>query len=145
MQTLSLNDETIDRICTTIRQVSFRGQAVKSAKLTPEAMVVQDADRLDAMGAIGIARAFTYGGHKNRKLHEPTHAPRSFKSIEEYQKNTGPTINHFYEKLLLLNDLMNTSTGKRIAQQRHNFMETYLEQFHLEWDEGTSRSFKATA
>ena len=96
--------------------------------------IVQDADRLDAIGAIGIARAFTYGGYKNRELYNPEMPPLTTISQEDYKKSTSPTINHFYEKLLLLKDKMKTMTGKRLAAERHIFMEKYLDQFYKEWN-----------
>jgi uncharacterized protein len=114
--------------------MSFKGGTTNAKQETIEGKVVQDADRLDALGAIGIARAFAYGGYKERELYNPNIAPQKYNDFEEYKKNLGTTVNHFYEKLLLLKDLMNTETGKAMAKERHEFMETYLEQFFKEWD-----------
>ncbi|TJY34695.1 HD domain-containing protein [Pontimicrobium aquaticum] len=125
----------IEHVINIIENISFNKSLEKCEKFTsPELDVVQDADRLDAIGAIGIARCFNYGGFKNRKLFDPSIKPNMNMTKEEYKKSTAPTINHFYEKLLLLSDKMNTKTGKRIAKQRHQFMELYLDQFYAEWD-----------
>jgi uncharacterized protein len=117
-----------------IRNMSFKASLGKVEFHSKELEIVQDADRLDAIGAIGIARAFTYGGFKNRELYNPEIPPALNMSKEEYKNSAAPTINHFYEKLLLLKDKMNTESGRRIAAERHLFMEQYLEQFYKEWD-----------
>ena len=134
LRSLEVEENTIIHVENIIRHISFKGgnqaQAFKSAELD----VIQDADRLDAIGAIGIARAFNYGGHKNRVLHNPDIPVNLNMSREEYKKSTAPTINHFYEKLLLLKDRMNTITGKEMATNRHLFMEQYLAQFYSEWE-----------
>ena len=117
-----------------IRNMSFKASFEKKQFHSKELEIVQDADRLDAIGAIGIARAFTYGGFKNRELYNPGIPPALNMNKEEYKNSTAPTINHFYEKLLLLKDKMSTETGKRIAAERHVFMEQYLAQFYKEWD-----------
>lgn len=119
-----------------IKHMSFKNSFDKNSQnfTTKEFEVVQDADRLDAIGAIGIARCFNYGGFKNRPLYDPKIIPNLTMTKEEYKNSTEPTINHFYEKLLLLKDKMNTETGKRIATDRHLFMEKYLEQFYNEWN-----------
>lgn len=118
-----------------INYISFKSSLDKSKKFnSPELEVIQDADRLDAIGAIGIARCFNYGGFKNRALYNPEIAPNLNMSKEEYKKSSSPTINHFYEKLLLLKDKMNTKTGKRIAANRHDYMEDFLNQFYNEWN-----------
>lgn len=117
-----------------IRHISFKGGTEKVTFRSAELDVVQDADRLDALGAIGIARAFNYGGFKNRKLYDPTIPVNLNKTKEQYKHNEDPTINHFYEKLLLLQDRMNTATGKQLAQDRHHFMESFLSQFYREWN-----------
>ena len=119
-----------------IKNVSFKNSLEKKGKkfTSIELEVVQDADRLDAIGAIGIARCFNYGGFKNRPLYDPSILPNLNMTKEQYKNSTAPTINHFYEKLLLLKDKMNTKTGKRIANQRHSYMEGFLKQFYDEWN-----------
>lgn len=125
----------IEHVIKVIENISFNKSLENGKKFTsPELDVIQDADRLDAIGAIGIARCFNYGGFKNRKMFDPSIKPNMNMSKDEYKKSTAPTVNHFYEKLLLLSDKMNTKTGKRIAKQRHKFMEQYLDQFYAEWD-----------
>ena len=125
---------TIDHVIAIIENISFKGGKVERKFSSIELDIVQDADRLDAIGAIGIARTFNYGGFKNRALYNPEIAPNLFMTKDEYKKNEAPTINHFYEKLLLLKDKMNTETGKQIAQDRHRYMEDFLEQFYAEWE-----------
>lgn len=129
-----VDPETIDHIIKIIENISFKGGNFEQTFKSLELNVIQDADRLDAIGAIGIARTFNYGGFKNRELYNPDYPPNLNMSKEEYKNSTAPTINHFYEKLLLLKDKMNTKTGADIAQQRHQFMEQYLEQFYGEWE-----------
>ncbi len=126
--------ERIARIIQIIRAISYKGGKNEHEDSSMEFKVVQDADRLDAIGAIGIARTFNYGGYKNRPLYNPEIPANPNQSKEEYKNNPGPTINHFYEKLLLLKDLMNTATGKRLAHERHLFMESFLDQFYHEWN-----------
>jgi uncharacterized protein len=117
-----------------IDNISFKGGKTEKTYSSIELDIVQDADRLDALGAIGIARAFNYGGFKNRTLYNPEIQPNLHMSKEEYKNSQAPTINHFYEKLLLLKDKMNTETGKQIAEQRHHYMQGFLAQFYAEWD-----------
>jgi uncharacterized protein len=130
----NVSSETIDHVIAIIENISFKGGNVKRKFSSIELDIVQDADRLDAIGAIGIARTFNYGGFKNRALYHPEIAPNLTMTKEEYKNNEAPTINHFYEKLLLLKDKMNTETGKQIAQERHRYMEGFLEQFYAEWE-----------
>ena len=138
MQTLEIDEEVITHVIHIIENISFKSRAFGSKEApkfkSPELDVVQDADRLDALGAIGIARTFNYGGFKNREIYNPTVPPNLNMTKEEYKNSTAPSINHFYEKLLLLKDLMNTATGKSMAAKRHQFMEHYLEQFYNEWE-----------
>jgi uncharacterized protein len=126
----------IEHVIHIIKHISFKNSFDKEMKTftSKELEVVQDADRLDAIGAVGIARCFNYGGFKNRALYDPEIIPNLNMTKEQYKSSNAPTINHFYEKLLLLKDQMNTASGKKIATQRHAFMETYLQQFYNEWD-----------
>ncbi len=124
----------IEHVVQIIKNISYKGGNVKRVFFSIELDVVQDADRLDAIGAIGIARCFNYGGFKNRALYNPEILPNLTMTKAAYKKNTAPTINHFYEKLLLLKDKMNTRTGRQLAAKRHQFMELYLKQFYAEWD-----------
>ena len=123
-----------DSVVEIISTVSYKGAGVATPMKTLEGKIVQDADRLDAIGALGIARTFAYGGYKNRLIYHPDEKPVLHESYEDYKKNEGHTINHFYEKLLLLKERMNTNTGKRIAEGRHKFMQSFLDQFYKEWD-----------
>lgn len=127
-------DSTVsDHVATIISTMSFKGAGVATPMTTLEGKIVQDADRLDAIGAIGIARTFAYGGHKNREMYNPEQKPTQHNSKEAYFTAGSHTINHFYEKLLLLKDRMNTDAAKTIAQDRHQFMEQFLERFYEEW------------
>lgn len=123
----------IAHVCDIISTMSFKGAGVPTKMQTLEGEVVQDADRLDAIGAIGIARAFAYGGHKNRLIHDPEQNPVFHQTKDEYFQAKGATINHFHEKLLLLKERMNTRLGKRIAEERHRYMNDYLCRFYNEW------------
>jgi uncharacterized protein len=134
LENLKVEDNVISHVCEIIKDVSFKGSGVVSKMRTKEGCIVQDADRLDAIGAIGIARAFAYGGHKGREIYNPKIKPEKHESFEQYKNNKGPTINHFYEKLLLLKDRMNTETAKKIADKRNKFMEQFLERFFKEWE-----------
>ena len=134
LQSLSVDEKVIDHVENIIRNISFKGGNITTTFSSVELTVVQDADRLDAMGAIGIARAFNYGGFKNREIYNPAITPDMQMDKEVYKKSNAPTLNHFYEKLLLLKDRMNTTTGKKMAAEHHAFMEKYLEQFYGEWN-----------
>jgi uncharacterized protein len=126
--------EIIDEVCQTIARLSFKGAGTEQEPLSLAGQCVQDADRLDALGAIGIARAFAYGGYKGRALYDPEVPPEMHSSFEQYKKGTGPTLNHFYEKLLLLKDRFNTAAGGRMAEERHAFLQEFLERFLAEWN-----------
>lgn len=131
---MNVSDEVSAKIIQIISEVSYKGAGTDTPVSSLEAAIVQDADRLDAIGAIGIARTFAYGGHKNRLIYDPSVPPVLHSDFEVYKKSTDPTINHFYEKLLLLKERLNTGSAKEIAKIRHQFMEDYLEQFFDEWE-----------
>lgn len=132
-------EETRNRVSEIIAHISFKGAGVPDRPLSIEGMAVQDADRLDALGAVGIARTFAYGGAKGRPLHEPSIKPRLHASFSAYRKGEGPTINHFHEKLLLLKKRMRTKTGRRLARKRHEFMVRFLKEFRREWEDGAPK------
>ncbi|MBK6794990.1 MAG: HD domain-containing protein [Anaerolineales bacterium] len=130
----SVDSVTAESVCKIIMHISYKGAGVENKMDSLEGFIVQDADRLDAIGAIGIGRAFAYGGYKNRMMYDPDSPPQMHASFEEYKNSKSATINHFYEKLLLLKDRMNTQTAKRIAEERHQVMTKFLDQFMLEWE-----------
>lgn len=134
LRQMGVEENTARQICEIIVKLSFKGAGVPDEMPNLEGQIVQDADRLDAIGAVGIARAFAYGGHKGRALFDPSEPPTLHQSFEQYKNNQGHTINHFYEKLLLLRERMNTAAARQIADQRHAYMEAYLAQFMLEWE-----------
>lgn len=134
LETQPVKSSQLEDIVDIIRKVSFKGGHEDQDAKSIELQVVQDADRLDAMGAIGIARTFNFGGYKGNPLYDPEQPPRPGMSKAEYKKANSPTINHFYEKLLLLKDRMNTDFGRKLAEDRHRFMEDYLRQFYSEWE-----------
>ncbi|TGD58721.1 HD domain-containing protein [Flavobacterium humi] len=134
LQTQNADEKTIAHVVGIIENISFKGGNFERKFNSKELEIVQDADRLDAIGAIGIARTFNYGGFKNRPLYDPRIEPKLNMDKEEYKNNNSPTLNHFYEKLLLLKDKMNTVSGKKIALERHQYMENFLTQFYAEWN-----------
>jgi uncharacterized protein len=134
LEGFSVDEETIAQVLFVIQNISFKNRNEAPKDLPIELKIVQDADRIDAIGAIGIARTFNFGGFKNNLMYHPDISPKLNMSKEEYKKTNGTTINHFYEKLLLLKDLMNTQEGKKIAEQRHQFMLNFLDQFYNEWN-----------
>jgi uncharacterized protein len=134
LNSIAVNNDIVSHVGRIIDSISFKGGNATPGFFSNELAVVQDADRLDAMGAIGIARAFNYGGFKGREMYNPSVKPAIGMTKAEYKRSSSPTINHFYEKLLLLKDRMNTATGRKMAEQRHRYMESYLDQFFREWD-----------
>ena len=134
LHSILVENAVIESVVNIIRHISFKGGNENQTFRSIELDIVQDADRLDAIGAIGIARTFNFGGFKNREMYNPEILPNLNLTKEEYKHSTAPTINHFYEKLLLLKDRMNTSTGKLMATERHRFMETFLTEFYREWN-----------
>lgn len=133
LNNLNLQQKDVKHICDIIETISYKGAQVETPMKTIEGKIVQDADRLDAIGAIGIARCFAYGGYKQRELYNPDIKPEMHDDFENYRNSIGPSLNHFYEKLLLLKDRMNTATAKKMAEERHTYMEAYLEKFLNEW------------
>ena len=134
LESINAPEETIAHVINIIENISFKGGNFEKSFNSIELEIVQDADRLDAIGAIGIARTFNYGGFKNRQIYNPAIPPKLRMTKEEYKNSEAPTLNHFYEKLFLLKDKMNTQTGKELAQGRHLFMEKFLSQFYAEWE-----------
>ena len=134
LHSLGADAETVDHVCAIVAGVSFKGAGVATPMPTAEGRVVQDADRLDAIGAIGIARAFAYGGSRGRPLHEPDAVPEAHASFDAYKAGAGATTAHFHEKLLLLRDHLHTAAARRVAEGRHRFMEDFLARFHAEWE-----------
>lgn len=133
MKSIKLSPDEISSVIDICKNISFKGGLKETTEKSPELKIVQDADRLDAMGAIGIARSFHYGGFRNRCIYDPGIPPKTYSSAEEYRNSESPTLNHFHEKLLLLKDKMNTPTGKRMAERRHRFMLDFLTEFFNEW------------
>ena len=134
LESINVERVIIKEVIFIIKNISFKGGHNENIKKTIELKIVQDADRLDAIGAIGIARTFSFGGFKGSLMYDPDKKPNINQSEEEYKKSNGTTINHFHEKLLLLKNLMNTKTGEKLAQNRHNYMIGFLQQFHSEWN-----------
>jgi len=134
MEKLNVEEDIIAHICEIITNLSYKGAKVENKISTKEGCVVQDADRIDAIGAVGIARTFAYSEHAGHTMHDPESKIQLHESFEAYKNHKGTTINHFYEKLLLLKDRMNTETAKQLAQDRHEYMKQFLERFYQEWD-----------
>ena len=134
LESLEVEEAVISQVTQIVKTISFKGGTVDSSQRSIEGKVVQDADRLDAIGAMGIARTFAYGGFKNREMYNPEKKPENYSSFEEYKNAEDTTINHFYEKLLLLKELMNTDMGRSLAEERHEYMESFLNEFYSEWE-----------
>ena len=134
LDSINVKRVIIKEVVFIVKNISYKGGHNENIKKTIELEIVQDADRLDAIGAIGIARTFSFGGFKGSLMYDPDQKPNINQSEEEYKKSNGTTINHFHEKLLLLKNLMNTKTGKKLAKNRHNYMLGFLQQFHIEWN-----------
>jgi uncharacterized protein len=134
LTSLGTDPVAVDRVCEIVAGGSFIGAGVPDCAYSLEAQIVQDADRLDALGAIGIGRTFAFGGANDRLMYDPAIAPVRHDSFESYKSSASPTINHFYEKLFLLKDRMHTATGRRIAEERHQYMMDFVSRFYLEWD-----------
>jgi len=134
LSTLNVEPSVIEQVVSIIKNISFKHSFTAEEKKSLELQIIQDADRLDAIGAIGIARAFSYGGYKMREMYNPEIKPVQYTCSDDYKKNTAPTINHFYEKLLLLKDQINTAYGRKLAIKRHKYMEEYLKHFYAEWE-----------
>lgn len=134
LEKMGAQEQLIQTVCDIVAHVSYKGGTNQEKMKTLEGEIVQDADRLDALGAIGIGRTFAYGGYKGRLMYDPAMPPKQFATLEEFKNTKGTTINHFYEKLLLLKDKMNTKTGKKIAESRHQYLENFLKEFYAEWE-----------
>lgn len=134
LQSLHVPENVIEHVAMIVANVTFKGAHAMDEMPTLEGKIVQDADRLDGIGAIGIARTFTYGGSRNRSMYDPDRQPQTYASTAEYYKNDGTTVSHFYEKLLLVRDRMHTQSARRLADGRHAFMEYFLNRFYAEWD-----------
>ena len=134
LESIKVDETVIGHVEDIIRNVSYKGAGVPSSMKTIEGKIIHDADKLDAIGAVGIARTFAYGGANDREIYNPDISPKEHATFEQYKSDKGPTINHFYEKLLLLKDRMYTTEGKRLAEHRHEMMESFLDEFYAEWE-----------
>jgi len=134
LKSFNVDEKIINQVCYIIDNISFKGAKVKNSMATKEGKIVQDADKLDVIGAIGIARVFAYGGNDGREIYNPDIKPKMHTSFEDYKNSKGTSINHFYEKVLLLKDILNTKTAKKLAVKRHQFTKNYLKEFFKEWE-----------